>query len=98
MSRAGACLPCHIRLSYGAVTAASCGDGEAANCQFIGCFIGLTEPRAPLPACSCGGVVVTSADGKIVCSNTLDDRLRITYSQNLPQIRTLLFGAPQLAY
>ncbi|KAL4419923.1 hypothetical protein ABPG75_007021 [Micractinium tetrahymenae] len=46
----------------------------------------------------CGGVVVTSADGKIVCSNTLDDRLRITYSQNLPDIRTVLFGAPQLAY
>lgn len=45
----------------------------------------------------CGGVVVSSADGKIVCSNTLDDRLRITYQGNQPQIRTLLFGAPQLA-
>lgn len=42
----------------------------------------------------CGGVVVTSADGKIVCSNTLDDRLRITYAGNLPSIRALLFGAP----
>ncbi|PRW33682.1 vacuolar ATP synthase subunit E [Chlorella sorokiniana] len=41
----------------------------------------------------CGGVVVTSADGKIVCSNTLDDRLRITYGSNLPHIRALLFGA-----
>ena len=46
-----------------------------------------------LPACSCGGVVVTSADGKIVCSNTLDDRLRITYSSNLPSVRSLLFGS-----
>ena len=61
--------------------------------------LGTHTPVPPLPPpCSCGGVVVTSADGKIVCSNTLDDRLRITYSQNLPQIRTLLFGAPQLAY
>ncbi|KAI3425324.1 hypothetical protein D9Q98_009088 [Chlorella vulgaris] len=41
----------------------------------------------------CGGVVVTSADSKIVCSNTLDDRLRITYQSNLPHLRALLFGA-----
>lgn len=40
----------------------------------------------------CGGVAVTSADGNIVCSNTLDDRLRIAYSQNLPTIRATLFG------
>lgn len=39
-----------------------------------------------------GGVVVTSGDGKIVCSNTLDDRLRIAYSQNLPEVRAMLFG------
>ncbi len=37
-------------------------------------------------------MVVTSGDGKIVCSNTLDDRLRITYSQNLPTVRSTLFG------
>jgi V-type H+-transporting ATPase subunit E len=40
----------------------------------------------------CGGVVVTSANGSIVCSNTLDDRLRIAYSQNLPAVREVLFG------
>lgn len=39
-----------------------------------------------------GGVVVTSADGHIVCSNTLDDRLRITYNGNLPAVRSILFG------
>lgn len=39
-----------------------------------------------------GGVVVTSADGRIVCSNTLDDRLRIAYSSNLPALREILFG------
>ena len=48
--------------------------------------------HACLIACSCGGLVVTSADGAIVCSNTLDDRLRITYSSNLPAVRALLFG------
>jgi len=40
-----------------------------------------------------GGVVLVSADGRIVCSNTLDDRLKISYSANLPAIRTRLFGA-----
>eukprot|EP00884_Botryococcus_braunii_P012470 jgi/Botrbrau1/21223/Bobra.39_2s0024.1 len=39
-----------------------------------------------------GGVVVTSADGKIVCANTLDERLKIAYSQNLPRIRGILFA------
>ncbi|KAL6776928.1 ATPVE1 [Auxenochlorella protothecoides x Auxenochlorella symbiontica] len=39
-----------------------------------------------------GGVVVTTADSSIVCSNTLDERLEIVYSQNLPSIRTVLFG------
>lgn len=54
------------------------------NCS---CAAIASDPR------SCGGVVVTSADGKIVCSNTLDDRLRITYASNLPDVRALLFGA-----
>ena len=58
------------------------------------CLAPLPAPwPPPCPCCSCGGVVVTSADGKIVCSNTLDDRLRITYSSNLPTVRSLLFGA-----
>lgn len=42
-------------------------------------------------SCS-GGVVVTNRDGSIVCSNTLDDRLEIAYTQNLPDIRGILFG------
>lgn len=50
-------------------------------------------PTNHCPPCSCGGVVVTSADGKIVCSNTLDDRLRITYQALLPEVRAVLFGA-----
>ena len=43
-------------------------------------------------ACSTGGVVLTNRDGTIVCSNTLDDRLKIAYAQNLPEIRAALFG------
>jgi V-type H+-transporting ATPase subunit E len=39
-----------------------------------------------------GGVVITSADGSIECSNTLDDRLRIAYMSNLPAIRKVLFS------
>jgi vacuolar-type H+-ATPase subunit E/Vma4 len=42
---------------------------------------------------SCGGVVLTSADGRILCSNTLDHRVHIAYQANLPEIRKQLFGA-----
>ena len=42
---------------------------------------------------STGGVLAASANGLIVCSNTLDERLRIVYQQTLPDIRTALFGA-----
>ena len=74
---------------------------EAAGCCIHGnCERALPPTHTHLPAgshacliaCSCGGLVVTSADGAIVCSNTLDDRLRITYSSNLPAVRALLFG------
>jgi len=36
--------------------------------------------------------VVASGDGNIVCSNTIDARLRIAYAQNLPMIRGEFFG------
>lgn len=39
-----------------------------------------------------GGISVASANGKIVCSNTLDDRLRIAFAANLPEFRAALFG------
>ena len=42
--------------------------------------------------CSCGGVVVSSKDGRIVCANTIDERLKIAYGQNLPMIRGTFFG------
>lgn len=39
-----------------------------------------------------GGVEVKNAAGTIICSQKLDDRLQIAYSQNLPAIRSTLFG------
>lgn len=54
----------------------------------------LTERclRVCCPSCSSGGVVLTSADGRIVCRNTLDHRVHIAYEANLPDIRAKLFG------
>ncbi|KAJ7961049.1 V-type proton ATPase subunit E-like [Quillaja saponaria] len=43
------------------------------------------------PFCS-GGVVLASADGKIVCENTLDARLDVVFRQKLPEIRKRLLG------
>jgi len=39
-----------------------------------------------------GGIVLSSNEGRIICSNTLDARLAMAYEQNLPKIRTTLFG------
>ena len=36
--------------------------------------------------------MLTSADGRIVCSNTLDHRVHIAYEANLPDVRSKLFG------
>ena len=36
--------------------------------------------------------MLISGDGRINCSNTLDDRLKIAYQANLPAIRAKLFG------
>jgi len=44
-----------------------------------------------LPAC-CGGVLLSANNGKILCNNTLEQRLTLSYEQLLPQIRTTLFG------
>jgi len=39
-----------------------------------------------------GGVVLATPDGRIICSNTLDARLKMAYDQLLPRIRTTLYG------
>ncbi|KAG1678157.1 hypothetical protein FOA52_016094 [Chlamydomonas sp. UWO 241] len=48
-------------------------------------------PGSELASCN-GGISLSSADGRIVCNNTLDDRLRISYASTLPETRTALFG------
>lgn len=40
-----------------------------------------------------GGVVLLSQGGTIVVENTFESRLEIAYQQNLPKIRTMMFGS-----
>lgn len=42
-------------------------------------------------ASCCGGVIVTSADKRIVVDNTLEARLGLCMRDCLPEIRTILF-------
>ena len=44
------------------------------------------------PACA-GGVHVICVDGKIVCNNSLDDRLQVAFERGAPEIRRAIFGA-----
>jgi len=44
------------------------------------------------PSCS-GGIMLSTAEGKIICSNTLEQRLSMIYEQQLPRIRSTMFGA-----
>uniref|UniRef100_A0A7S0YAU0 Uncharacterized protein n=1 Tax=Polytomella parva TaxID=51329 RepID=A0A7S0YAU0_9CHLO len=54
----------------------------------------LAPPPSDKDVASCyGGIVVVSADGRIKCSNTLDDRLKHSYLANLPYVRAELFGS-----
>jgi len=39
-----------------------------------------------------GGVILSSNEGRIICSNTLDARLSMAFEQNLPAIREILYG------
>ena len=54
--------------------------------------LGAPTELCPFCPCSNGGVSLVSADGRIVCGNTIDHRLKISYHANLPEIRTKLFG------
>jgi V-type H+-transporting ATPase subunit E len=38
-----------------------------------------------------GGVVLHARKGRIVCSNTLDERLQLVYQEAIPDIRKMLF-------
>ena len=39
----------------------------------------------------CGGVVISSTNKLIVCSNSLTDRLHLCYEESLPVLRQMLF-------
>jgi vacuolar-type H+-ATPase subunit E/Vma4 len=41
----------------------------------------------------CGGVILYAHNRKIVCNNTLEDRLNLCFEQELPTIRSMLFTA-----
>jgi len=47
-----------------------------------------------LPDSVLGGVVLTSYNGRIVCSNTIESRLAIASEKCLPAIRKVLFPVP----
>jgi len=47
-----------------------------------------------LPDSVLGGVVLTSYNGRIVCSNTIESRLSIASEKCLPAIRSMLFPQP----
>ena len=47
-----------------------------------------------LPDSCIGGVVLTSYNGRIVCSNTIETRLAIASEKCLPAIRKVLFPVP----
>ena len=50
------------------------------------------DPARPDAASCYGGVVVATADGTIKVSNTLEDRLRVAYDLNVPDLRIKIFG------
>ncbi|KAJ5079678.1 atpase h -transporting v1 subunit e1a-related [Anaeramoeba ignava] len=51
----------------------------------------LPPPPSENDSFCSGGVVLSSPNGKIVCSNTLDNRLLLAFEALLPEIRNLLF-------
>lgn len=56
----------------------------------------LPEYNENDPTNSClGGFVMYARKNRIVCSQTLDDRLAMTFQQSIPQMRAELF--PSLA-
>lgn len=38
-----------------------------------------------------GGILLHAKKGRIVCTNTIDERLQLVYQEAIPQIRSLLF-------
>merc|ERR1711871_1565140 len=91
---------CDMPLAKEAIThAQQMLDGKRQENKSKACALTLdTEhflPPPPKPgsdASSClGGVLLSSKDSKIQCSQTIDDRLAISFQANLPSIRAQIF-------
>jgi len=54
----------------------------------------VTISSDTLPDSALGGVILTSYNGRIVCSNTIESRLAIASEKCLPAIRKVLFPVP----
>jgi len=54
----------------------------------------ITISDETLPETAIGGVILTSYNGRIVCSNTIESRLSIASEKCLPAIRKVLFPVP----
>ena len=39
----------------------------------------------------CGGIILMNENKTIMCFNTLDSRLQLTYDESLPHLRNILF-------
>lgn len=53
-------------------------------------FLPEFNPEDPTNSCL-GGFVMYARKNRIVCSQTLDDRLAMTFQQSIPQMRASLF-------
>ena len=55
-------------------------------------FLPEFNEKSENPTESCmGGILMHARQGRIVCSNTLDERLQLVYQEAIPQIREQLF-------
>ena len=55
------------------------------------CSLEVDTTKVLLPETDCGGVILISKDGRIVCNNTIASKLDLAYEQLLPEIRAILF-------
>lgn len=50
------------------------------------------ERGSNAPSC-CGGVILLADDGRIRCTNTMDERLKALFTNTVPELRKVLFSS-----
>eukprot|EP01097_Dermamoeba_algensis_P000324 TRINITY_DN1115_c0_g1_i1.p1 TRINITY_DN1115_c0_g1~~TRINITY_DN1115_c0_g1_i1.p1 ORF type:complete len:260 (-),score=64.18 TRINITY_DN1115_c0_g1_i1:134-829(-) len=65
--------------------------GRSVNLSLDTKFLAPPRNAGLVDSCS-GGVVLLAHEGKIICDNTLDQRLKLVQEQRLPEVRMTLFG------